>query len=223
MGAIEGPLIHEDIGRYAGTLEDAGRPGKEEIELLSDEEAKASLSEGLAEMEAMVTEILEAVRLRRSAADLNIKRVGIAPLIRSVVAEFSERPPGIAIGAIAEAGLSLDPQKTSTVLRNIIDNAVKYSRESRQPVKINAAADKERCRITIRDFGIGIPADDLGRVFEPFFRVDLSRSRETGGFGLGLSLCKAIMEAHGGDILIESDLDQGSRVSVAFPLNPPSR
>lgn len=193
------------------------------IELLSDEEAKASLSEDLAEMEAMVTEILEAARLRQSTAALNIKRVDIGALIRSVAAEFSEHPPGIETGSIAEAGLSLDPQKTRTVLKNVIDNAVKYSRKSRQPVKINAAVEEETYRITVRDFGIGIPADDLSRVFEPFFRVDLSRSRETGGFGLGLSLCKAIMEAHGGDILIESDPGKGTLVSVFFPLAPPAR
>lgn len=190
------------------------------IELLSDEEDKASLSEDLAEMEAMVTEILEAARLRQSAASLNVQKVVIRALIYAVAAEFKELPPGIQLVSIEETELSLDPQKARTVLKNVIDNAVKYSRESQRPVNIKAYKEGENYYIVVRDFGIGIPDEDLKRVFEPFFRVDLSRSRETGGFGLGLSLCKAIMEAHGGEIRIESELGQGTSVIIAFPIDP---
>ncbi len=190
------------------------------IELLSDEEDKASLSEDLAEMEAMVKEILEAARLRQSAASLNVQKVESGAFIQSVAEEFRERPPGIQLMTIEETTLLLDPQKARTVLKNVIDNAVKYSHESQAPVEIEAKREEARYRITVQDFGIGIPADDLKRVFEPFFRVDLSRSRATGGFGLGLSLCKAIMEAHGGDIRIESELGQGTRVIISFPIDP---
>ena len=190
------------------------------IELLSDEEDKASLSEDLAEMESMVTEILEAARLRQSAASLNVQKVVIRSLIYTVAAEFKEQPPGIQLISIEETELSLDPQKARTVLKNVIDNAVKYSRESQKPVDIKAYREEENYYISVRDFGIGIPEEDLKRVFEPFFRVDLSRSRETGGFGLGLSLCKAIMEAHGGDIRIESELGRGTQAIICFPIDP---
>ncbi len=190
------------------------------IELLSDEEAKSSLREDLAEMEAMVTEILEAARLRQSAASLNVQKIESKAFIQSVAEDFREQPPGIQLMTIEETALFFDPQKARTVLKNIIDNAVKYSRESREPVRIDAKREEKHYRITVQDFGIGIPAEDLKRVFEPFFRVDLSRSRATGGFGLGLSLCKAIMEAHGGDIQIESELNQGTRVTISFPLGP---
>jgi signal transduction histidine kinase len=168
-------------------------------------------------MEAMVTEILEAARLRQSAASLNFQRVESGAFIRSVATEFEGRPPGIELTTIEEEIVTLDPQKARTVLKNVIDNAVKYSPESRKAVTIGAKREEGCYCITVQDFGIGIPADDLERVFEPFFRVDPSRSRETGGFGLGLSLCKAIMDAHGGDIRIDSEPGRGTRVVITFP------
>ena len=140
--------------------------------------------------------------------------------ITAAAGEFTEQPPGIQMMTIEEVVLSIDPHKARTVLKNIIDNAVKYSRESHQPVEIAAAKEEAAYRISVQDFGIGIPAEDLPRVFEPFFRVDLSRSRATGGFGLGLSLCQAIMKAHGGDIRIDSELGKGTLVTIRFPFNP---
>jgi signal transduction histidine kinase len=69
---------------------------------------------------------------------------------------------------------------------------------------------------------VGIPESELPRIFEPFYRVDRSRSRETGGYGLGLSLCKRIMEAHGGSIAISSRPGEGTEVCLAFPRLPPA-
>lgn len=185
------------------------------LELLGDGEARDSLREDLTEMEVLVTEILETARLRQSTAALNLQKVDSVEFIGAVVAEFNN--PFIELGAVDACRLLIDPPKIRTVLKNIIDNAVKYSGGSRRPVTVTATRDADGFRITVQDFGIGIPADDLPRVFEPFFRVDLSRSRETGGYGLGLSLCKAIMAAHGGDIHIESELGRGTRVVIRFP------
>jgi signal transduction histidine kinase len=72
--------------------------------------------------------------------------------------------------------------------------------------------------VRIEDHGIGIPAEELAHIFEPFYRVDKSRSKATGGYGLGLSLCKTIMEAHGGKIEVQSRLREGTTVSLFFPL-----
>jgi len=188
------------------------------VEMLDDDSAKASLREDLDEMETMVTEILDAARLRQSAAELNLQKVQSKTLIESAVAEFNRTAPGVIITAIEDVRLTIDPQKARTALKNVLDNALKYSQENQKPVEVAAAREGQYFRIVIRDYGIGIPPQDLERVSEPFFRVDISRSRKTGGFGLGLSLCKAIMEAHGGEIHIESDLGQGTRVTLVFPL-----
>jgi two-component system sensor histidine kinase BaeS len=71
--------------------------------------------------------------------------------------------------------------------------------------------------VQIADNGIGIPADELPFIFEPFYRVDKSRTKDTGGYGLGLSLCKTIMEAHGGRIQIDSTPNVGTTVTLVFP------
>jgi signal transduction histidine kinase len=73
--------------------------------------------------------------------------------------------------------------------------------------------------VLITDFGIGIPEEDLTHIFEPFYRVDKSRTKDTGGYGLGLSLCKTIMEAHGGKIKVYSRPQEGTTVALFFPLN----
>jgi signal transduction histidine kinase len=71
--------------------------------------------------------------------------------------------------------------------------------------------------IQVRDAGQGIPAEDLPHVFEPFYRVDKSRNRHTGGYGLGLSICKNIMEAHGGSITVASEPGRGTTVELLLP------
>ncbi|WP_054032668.1 sensor histidine kinase [Desulfatitalea tepidiphila] len=188
------------------------------VELLDDETTRAGLREDLDEMEAMVTDILETARLRQSAAGLDLREVDMSELIRSVTAEFTGQTPAVEAATIEAAAVRVDPQKARTVLKNVIDNAVKYSGPESGPVKIAAGRDGTEYRITVQDHGIGIPPEDLDRVFEPFFRVDPSRSRATGGFGLGLSLCKAIMASHGGSIHIDSQPGQGSRVTILFPM-----
>jgi len=188
------------------------------VELLDDETTRAGLREDLAEMEAMVTDILETARLRQSAAGLDLREVDMSGLIRSVTADFKGQTPAIETTAIEAVQLFIDPQKARTVLKNVIDNALKYSRPSSRPVEITAGRDETDYRITVQDHGIGIPPEELDRVFEPFYRVDPSRSRATGGFGLGLSLCKAIMAAHGGSIHLDSQPGQGSRVTIRFPM-----
>lgn len=184
------------------------------IEMLDDEDARMSLDEDLVEIEAMVTEILEAARLRQSAAGLNLQKIETRRYIRTIVSEYNQ--PAIQLGNVDECEISIDPQKIRTVLKNIFDNAIKYSGDSQRPVEVTTSKDNTCFQISVQDFGIGIPAEDLDRVFDPFFRVDPSRSRKTGGFGLGLSLCKAIMAAHNADIRIESKLGEGTRVVLRF-------
>lgn len=188
------------------------------LELLPGTKAKAFLQEDLREMETMVTDILEASRLQQSTAALNYETVDSAALIQSVVQEFSHRSPGIKIFKLSRYPLRLDPKKARVVLRNVIDNALKYAPNSARPVELTTKHNDRVLNISILDYGIGIPRMAQDQIFQPFFRADASRSRQTGGFGLGLSMCKAIMEAHGGSIQIESKENQGTKVMITFPL-----
>jgi two-component system phosphate regulon sensor histidine kinase PhoR len=108
------------------------------------------------------------------------------------------------------------------VLINLLHNAVKFNRPGGS-VRVNVeASSDDRVRIAITDTGIGIPSEDLPRVFERFYRVDKARSREVGGTGLGLSIVKHAMEQMNGEITVESTLGKGSCFTVGLPLAPNS-
>ncbi len=190
------------------------------LEFIPDSEDRASLSEDIIEMERMVTRILEAAKIRKSAAALNLASVKPADIIRTVLPDFKNRPPGVKLESLLESKLMLDAEKIETVLRNILDNALKYSAPDGKPVGVFMSTETNTLKIIIEDTGIGIPEDTQPYLFEPFFRVDDSRTRKTGGYGLGLSLCRAIMTAHGGKIEISSSPGEGTRVALVFSLLP---
>ena len=100
-------------------------------------------------------------------------------------------------------------------LRNVIENAIRYGGKA----EVTYKRDNERAVIEIRDYGIGIPNELLEDVFEPFFRVEASRSRETGGTGLGLSISRAILRSHGGDATIQNHPGGGILASLSLPLS----
>jgi len=118
-----------------------------------------------------------------------------------------------------------DRQYLEQVLLNLLDNAVKYGREGgRIEISVKGKDLQQEIEISIKDDGIGIPKEDLGRIFERFYRVDKGRSRELGGTGLGLSIVKHIIQAHGGKVWVESTLGEGSTFYVTLPQffqNPP--
>lgn len=98
---------------------------------------------------------------------------------------------------------------------NLVENAVKYSRVGGS-ISISSWKEEETIVIHIVDTGIGIAEDDLKHIFEPFYRADRSRSRATGGSGLGLPLVRDIILKHGGSIEVESTLDKGTSVTMQF-------
>ena len=110
-----------------------------------------------------------------------------------------------------------DRDKLRLVLRNLLDNAMKHTPEDGESVAVSVIIKTGNVYITIEDRGEGIPDTALPFLFEPFFRADASRSRKTGGFGLGLSLCKTVVDAHKGRIEITSTPGEGTRVVVILP------
>jgi len=112
--------------------------------------------------------------------------------------------------------LKMPAEDFTQIFNNLIDNAVKFTQAG--TVSVTLMKDKNSVSIIIRDTGLGIPALDCERIFERFYRVDKSRSREMGGTGLGLSIVKHYVEKWGGSVSVESVPAVGSSFSVAFPL-----
>ncbi len=101
-------------------------------------------------------------------------------------------------------------------VRNLLSNAVRYTEDGGE-VRVSLHEDSERKVLTIADTGVGIPQRDLDRIFERFYRVDVARSRSTGGTGLGLSMVRHVVEAHGGRVGVESELGAGSSFTIELP------
>jgi two-component system phosphate regulon sensor histidine kinase PhoR len=113
-------------------------------------------------------------------------------------------------------GVAGDPDYLERAVSNLVDNAIKYTPEGGR-IRVSAKSAGSEVLIEVADSGIGIPPEDVPRVFERFYRVDKSRSREMGGTGLGLSIVKHVVHVHGGSVDVESAVGKGSTFRVRLP------
>lgn len=188
------------------------------LEFLKEEQTRSLIQSDIKEMEEMITHILETARVHHDHSRLNLQESDITELIVGVIAIYQQQPPGVTFrDTTASFPCLVDPGQIKIVLKNVLDNAIKYSREDSEAVRISAEAEDGWVVIEIEDNGVGIEPEDLTYIWEPFYRADKSRSRDTGGYGLGLSLCKTIIEAHGGNINVRSTPGKGTTVSLTLP------
>ncbi len=188
------------------------------LEFLDDSDSKQAIQADINEMEQMIGELLESERLNSAYGGLHIQPTNLSALIRNIVSAQKDTPPGIRFhSGQEELWIDADPERLHTALNNVVDNALKYSHQSAQPVEITLESADNQIRIRIKDFGPGIPETELASVFEPFYRVDKSRSKETGGYGLGLSIVKKIIQQHQGHIEINSTLNKGTTFTIILP------
>ena len=187
------------------------------LALLPEDENRAGMAGDLNEMEAMIAELLELERIREGRG-IRRERRNLVTVLREMVEVFRDEPPGVDLRiASAEVWLEIDREKIKTVLRNLLENARKFSLPDSSPVEIAVEENATAIVVRVRDDGPGIPDSDLPNLFEPFYRVDRSRSRKTGGYGLGLSICRRIMEAHGGSITVTNNEGRGATFVLTFP------
>ncbi|MEN8152928.1 MAG: HAMP domain-containing sensor histidine kinase [Acidobacteriota bacterium] len=187
------------------------------MELIEDSKNKKGILEDILEVEMMISELLETDRLNSRFGKLNLERINVIELIRVITKEFSHTMPGTKFDQFPNnLYLNLDRDRATILFRNIISNALRYSDKNGDPVRISCEKGKIEVTIKISDSGIGIPEEEIPYIFEPFYRVDKSRSRKTGGYGLGMSLSKKVMDAHGGGIKIISSPGKGTCVELKF-------
>ncbi len=187
------------------------------LELLPESEQRIGMAADVSEMERMIAELLELERLR-GGRGVNPARQDLVPILRDIGESFYNRPPGVRVASTSqEIPVDIDAEKLRRVLRNLVENAVKYSLADSRAVEVSATQNGDRVIIRITDDGPGIPDRDIPSLFEPFFRVDRSRSKKTGGYGLGLSISKRIVEAHGGTIAVANNDRRGASFVVTLP------
>jgi signal transduction histidine kinase len=188
------------------------------LELLPESDVHARLAADVREMEMMVTELLELERLR-DGRTIRRERVDVATLTRTIVASFDGSTPGVRLAAGEDPiTIDADGRMLGVVLRNLVDNAVTHSLPDSGPVTVGVSRSRTEVTISVTDDGPGIPESEAAHVFEPFYRVDRSRSRRTGGYGLGLSICKRVIDAHGGRIDLVARHPRGTSFVVTLPL-----
>lgn len=169
----------------------------------------------------LINGLLELSRIEAEQTELNIIPVNVAELLqRNInIVQRQYNHKNISLHRIpvgCQPVISSDPVLIAHVLSNLLDNAIKYSPENGL-IEVILEELEDKVAITVHDNGMGIPRQELSRIFERFYRVDKARSRKTGGSGLGLSIVKHLVENLGGQITVESKLDEGSKFSVILP------
>ncbi len=178
-------------------------------------------------MNRLTEDLLVMARVERPAVDLNPAPVPANVLVREAVRAMSglvqENEASLELGPITAAQVFADTDAVMQVLGNLIENAIKYGQpkgETHARVVLSAREVEEpyeAVEFSVQDFGAGIPSEHLSRIFERFYRVDKTRSRESGGTGLGLAIARHMVQTQGGAIWAESELGAGSRFVFTLP------
>jgi signal transduction histidine kinase len=185
------------------------------VELLPETEPRDRMRADVREMDAMVTELLEIERLRNDGG-LRKTPTDVGALAEDVARAFEGHAPGVVVSTQRDLVAPVDAERLRRVFRNLIENALKYALPDSQAVTLSVTREDDAIVIRVADDGRGIPEGDLSSVFVPFFRVDRSRSKQTGGYGLGLSLCQRIVQAHGGTITVAAQHPRGAVFTVTL-------
>lgn len=192
---------------------------------LPAEERSTYLTAVLGEIDRMmglISELLDVSRIETNRLQIHPQPIRWREFIERRVSAFRVQNPGrrIRLQAGEDAIVVADPDRIRQVVDNLLSNAIKYSPEG-SDIDVVAVVDEVHIHTSVTDYGIGIPKDEIGQLFERFHRARNVSSRYYGGLGLGLYIAKAIIEAHGGSITVESEEGSGSCFTLRLPLPPP--
>lgn len=173
-------------------------------------------------MTGIIEHLLELARVDEGRLDLESREVDLAVLVNQVLAQVKGRTASGGVSLLMEDGGALvrgDDRLLRMVVMALLDNALRFSPPG-EPVTIRISAGEERGTVAVSDRGPGIAPEDMNRIFDRFYRSDVARNRSHGGAGLGLSLVKSIVRAHGGTVDVDSTPGQGSTFTVSLPRVP---
>ena len=182
------------------------------LEKVQDPELQARLVEDLSAVQTMIKDGLDLARSMNSEEPM--QRTDFDSILDSVCADAAEAGQDVTLSGLTGVSLAVQPNAMRRCLTNLIDNAVKYGGYAR----VTASRDKNKVIVQVRDGGPGIPEDMLETVFDPFFRLEGSRSRDTGGTGIGITIARNIAEKHGGRLYLRNHPEGGLVATLELPI-----
>ncbi len=206
------------LGLLADTLADETDP--ESMRRLA-----GRLAGEVVRISATVDDLLELSRIE-FGDEMEVDRVDLRPVLAEAVQRLASAAAGreitVDVMVSEPVHVSGDARQLASAVSNLVDNAIKYSPKGGQVRVAATRGPDRRVAVAVADDGCGIPARDLDRIFERFYRVDRARSRETGGTGLGLSIVRHIAHNHGGEVRVASREGRGSTFTIFLPALPPN-
>lgn len=185
------------------------------------QEFMADIAEEIDREDEIITDLLSLVKMDRTAADLNITEVDINALVELIMRRLrpiaQNRDVEVVYESVRPVTAAVDEVKITQVISNLVENAIKYNKEHGW-VRVKLDADHQYFSVEVADSGIGIPAESIDHIYERFYRVDKSRSREIGGTGLGLAITRSAILMHRGTIKAESIEGEGTTFTIRIPL-----
>lgn len=191
------------------------------LALLEDTPAVRALRHDLREMRSIVETLLDAERLQARQTALQREDVDPEALVRELVTRYFDAEPRLHLHFEAVPRARLDAARVQLMLKNLIGNALRYSTPEDGPVEVEVRGDDGWIEFRVRDHGPGIAPEQRAGIGEPFYRPDASRTRETGGTGLGLYLARQVARAHGGELTLQDVPGRGALFVARLPLEAP--
>ncbi len=190
---------------------------KLQLEFMDDDPVRDALADDINEIDLLISDLIEAERLSNQHQALLAEPVDFADYIGLVLEPyFQNYAPGVDYQRPQEdVCVNVDKLRTRLLLTNLVNNAIRHGRDN--PITVRVAFTDTEVSLEVEDEGEGIAAEHMEHLSEPFYRPDSARQRNTGGFGLGLYLCRLIAQAHGGRLEISSELGVGTRVKIHLP------
>lgn len=185
------------------------------------QEFMVDIAEEIERENKIINDLLALVKLDKTSSDMNIENISLNELIELILKRLrpiaKQRSIDVLYESAREVYAEVDEVKLTLALSNFVENAIKYNNEYGY-VKVSLDADHQYATIVVEDNGIGIPEEEQEHVFERFYRVDKSHSREIGGTGLGLAIARNAILMHRGSIRIDSEEGAGTQITVRIPL-----
>jgi len=205
---IKGPLT--SIVGFAELLEEGYMEGTQATD------AAHTIRMNAQRLATLANDVLELSRIEHGELEITDERVNVAELVETVLEAHRAERTIVLSTSVKSAFVRGDENRLRQVFDNLLRNAIKYS-PPEQPIDVSIDADGENFRFTVRDRGMGIPPDELPRLFERFSRASNARRAKIAGTGIGLFIVKMIAERHGGTIAVESRLGEGSTFTLTLP------